>query len=73
MFQMRHNDAKPMSWRQALVMGLAIGMSIAVGRSVQEMMTPGWGYWTAVGVSAMGAGATGGMVALMGMLMMRKK
>ena len=73
MFQMRHNDAKQMNWRQALVMGLAIGMSIAVGRSVQEMMTPGSGYWMAVGFSAMAAGATGGMVALMGMLRMRKR
>jgi hypothetical protein len=73
MFQMRDNPAKSMNMKQALVMGLAIGMSLAVGRSVQQMMEPGSGYMMAVGVSALAAGATGGLMALMGMLMMRKR
>jgi hypothetical protein len=54
--------ATPRGWRFPLTAGLAIGLALPVARAVAANLEPSLGYWWALALGTVTAGAVGGLV-----------
>lgn len=66
------NKPPARDWRFALIIGVSIGVGIALSRGVTQALEPGLGHWGAFLLGVVAAGVGGGLAALLALWLLKR-